>query len=289
MQSINEELQSTNEELETSKEELQSVNEELTTVNAELQSKVAELTRTMNDMNNLLAGTGIGTLFVDHQLRILRFTPAITKFINLIQTDVGRPVGHIVSNLVGYDNLVADVKSVLDTLVPREVEVKTAEGRWYQMRILPYRTLENVIEGAVITFVDITTAKEIEESLRESEVRFRQLVESLPQLLWTSQPDGRCDYVSPQWLDITGLPETEQRGFDWVKQVHPDDRSPLLALWKRSVATGVPFTAEFRIRQSSGEYRWIESRAHPLRDGSGTIIKWFGFNLDITDRKARGT
>ncbi len=101
MQSINEELQSTNEELETSKEELQSVNEELTTVNTELQNKVADLSQAINDMNNLLAGTGIGTIFVDHQLRILRFTPQVTQVINLIPTDVGRPVGHIVSNLVG--------------------------------------------------------------------------------------------------------------------------------------------------------------------------------------------
>ena len=160
MQSVNEELQSTNEELETSKEELQSVNEELATVNAELQTKVADLSRANNDMNNLLAGTGIGTVFVDHQLRILRFTPAATQIINLILSDVGRPVGHIVSNLVGYDRLVADVQAVLDTLIPKEVEVQTQAGEWYTMRILPYRTLDNVIEGAVITFVDITEARQ---------------------------------------------------------------------------------------------------------------------------------
>ena len=125
---MNEELQSTNEEMETSKEELQSVNEELGTVNAELQNKVADLSRSNNDMNNLLAGTGIGTIFVDHQLRIQRFTPAVTQVINLILTDVGRPVSHIVSNLVGYDRLAADVQAVLDTLVPKEVEVQTGNG-----------------------------------------------------------------------------------------------------------------------------------------------------------------
>ena len=160
MQSVNEELQSTNEELETSKEELQSVNEELATVNAELQQKVADLSRANNDMNNLLAGTGIGTVFVDHQLRILRFTPAATRIINLIQSDIGRPVGHIVSNLTGYDGLVADTQAVLDSLIPKEVEVQTQAGTWYSMRILPYRTLENMIEGAVITFTDITKMKE---------------------------------------------------------------------------------------------------------------------------------
>ena len=168
MQSVNEELQSTNEELETSKEELQSVNEELATVNTELQTKVADLSRANNDMNNLLAGTGIGTVFVDHQLRILRFTPAATRIINLILSDVGRPVGHIVSNLVGYDRLVADVQAVLDTLIPKEVEVQTTEGKWYTMRIQPYRTLDNVIEGAVITFVDITEMKKTQEALRKA-------------------------------------------------------------------------------------------------------------------------
>ncbi len=168
MQSVNEELQSTNEELETSKEELQSVNEELATVNAELQTKVADLSRANNDMNNLLAGTGIATVFVDRQLRILRFTPAATRLINLILTDVGRPVGHIVSNLKGYDHLAKDVQAVLDTLTPKEAQVQTVDGKWYAMRILPYRTIDNVIEGAVITFVDITEMVQTRESLRKA-------------------------------------------------------------------------------------------------------------------------
>jgi two-component system CheB/CheR fusion protein len=138
------------------------INEELSTVNAELQAKVADLSRANNDMNNLLAGTGVGTLFVDMQLRITRFTPAVTQVINLIQTDIGRPVSHLVSNLEGYDRLVEDVKLVLDSLVPREAEVRTKAGEWFLMRIRPYRTLENVIEGAVITFVDISDRKRLE-------------------------------------------------------------------------------------------------------------------------------
>jgi two-component system CheB/CheR fusion protein len=156
MQSVNEELQSTNEELETSKEELQSVNEELSTVNAELQSKIADLSRANNDLNNLLAGTGIGTLFLDRTLRILSFTPAATKIIHLLLSDVGRPVAHLVTNLVRYDTFVADAAAVLETLAPYEREVETKDARWYAMRILPYRTLENVVDGVVITFVDIT-------------------------------------------------------------------------------------------------------------------------------------
>jgi two-component system, chemotaxis family, CheB/CheR fusion protein len=174
MQSVNEELQSTNEELETSKEELQSVNEELATVNAELQNKVADLSRVNNDMNNLLAGTGIATVFVDHQLRILRFTPTATRIINLIQSDVGRPVSHLVSNLVGYQRLVEDVQAVLDNLVPKEMEVRTPDGKWFMMRILPYRTLDNVIEGAVLTFAETTDAKNLQETVRDS-ATLRQL------------------------------------------------------------------------------------------------------------------
>ena len=180
MQLINEELQSTNEELETSKEELQSVNEELATVNTELQTKVADLSHLNNDMNNILAGTGIGMIFVDHQLRILRFTPTVTRMINLITTDIGRPVRHIASNIIGYDSLVQDVQSVLDTLVPMEMEVQILGGKWYMMRILPYRTIENIIEGAVITFSDITTMKlmtlEMMTALRDCEKRYQNLL-----------------------------------------------------------------------------------------------------------------
>ncbi len=173
MQSVNEELQSTNEELETSKEELQSVNEELATVNTELQTKVFDLSRANNDMNNLLAGTGIGTVFVDIQLRILRFTPAAGIIINLLPTDVGRPVAHVVTNLVGYTSLVADVQAVLDSLLPKEVEVRSLAGRHYTLRIQPYRTLDQVIEGAVITFQDITLLVESRESLRRLAVVVR--------------------------------------------------------------------------------------------------------------------
>ncbi len=168
MQAINEELQSANEELETSQEELQSVNEELSTVNAELQSKVVDLSNANNDMSNLLAGSDIGTIFVDHQLRIKWYAPAVTSVINLIPTDVGRPLGHIVSNLSGYSGLLIDVQEVLDTLIPKEFEVQTAAGQWYLLRIRPYRTIENVIEGAVIIFVSIHELKKGREAMRRS-------------------------------------------------------------------------------------------------------------------------
>ena len=162
LQSVNEELQSTNEELETSKEELQSTNEELVTVNAELQKKVEELSEANNDINNLLASTEIGTIFLDIYLCIKRFTPAITKLFNLIQNDIGRPIGDITSNIL-LDDLVDRVQEVLDTLVRQEYELQDKNGNWYSMRMSPYRTLDNVIDGVVLTFVDINKLKQIKE------------------------------------------------------------------------------------------------------------------------------
>lgn len=173
LQSINEELQSTNEELETSKEEMQSSNEELSTMNAELQSKVVNLAQAGNDMNNLLASTDIATLFIDLQLRILRFTPATTRIINLIPGDIGRPVSHTVSNFLEYTRLVVDIQTVLDSLEPFEVNVETANHNWYTMRIRPYRTLDNTVEGAVITFIDITEIMIIKHDLEKANETLR--------------------------------------------------------------------------------------------------------------------
>jgi len=211
MQSVNEELQSTNEELETSKEELQSVNEELATVNNELQTKVIDLSRLNNDMNNLLAGTGIATVFVDHKLHILRFTPTASEILNLILTDVGRPVGHIVSNLRGYDSLVADVKSVLDTLSPKEAQVQTTQGKWFNLRIRPYRTLDNVIEEAVISFVDATDAVRHRDALHKAHelAKFGQLAHDARDAITAHDLQGRTLAWNPGAQRLYGWSEAE--------------------------------------------------------------------------------
>jgi len=166
MQSTNEEMQSSNEELETSKEELQSLNEELITVNTELQNKNEELLVINNDMKNLMDSVDIPTIFLDNNLLVKRFTYYATKVVNLINSDIGRPINHIATNLK-YDNFIEDAKEVLRTLVYKVSELQTKDGCWYQMRILPYRTFNNVIDGVVITFLDINNFKIASEEVNK--------------------------------------------------------------------------------------------------------------------------
>lgn len=201
LQSSNEELQSTNEELETSKEELQSVNEEIVTVNTELQGKIDELAQAYDDMNNLLASTEIGTIFLDDKLKIKRFTPSMSKIINLIQNDIGRPIEHLSSNL-NYDTLVADVKNVLAKLTPFKTPVKSHDGIWYQMQIMPYRTAQNVIEGVVITFVDITTEKTLAEELNNIKENYEHLLESTKTMVYTQDKNLIYTGIANMYPDI---------------------------------------------------------------------------------------
>ncbi|MDX1370084.1 chemotaxis protein CheB [Pseudomonas sp.] len=286
MQSVNEELQSTNEELETSKEELQSVNEELATINAELQTKVLELSQANNDMNNLLAGTGIGTVFVDLNLRILRFTPAASRIINLIPSDLGRPVGHIASNLLGYDRLVADVKAVLDTLTPKEIDVQTVEGRWYKMRILPYRTLDNVIEGAVITYIDIDE----HETLRLNEERYRLAAKAARDVIWDwdiirgEQRWNEAGISLFGWSDIVSAPQSTSW---WLERIHPEDRQRVNDGIHAALAdlSCTHWDDEYRFRKADGTYATVLDRGFVLRNERGQAIRMIGAMLNITERK----
>ncbi len=192
LQSTNEELQSTNEELTTSKEEMQSLNEELQTVNAELQTKVDALARTSSDMKNLLNSTDIATLFLDGDLNVRRFTPQMTKIIKLIPADVGRPITDLASEL-RHPTLAEDARQVLQTLVSAEKPVATCDNRWFTVRIMPYRTLEDRIDGVVITFADITASKRLEAQLRA-----KQTVPQKKAPLQSPQAARRPRRVKPQ-------------------------------------------------------------------------------------------
>ncbi len=167
LQSTNEELQSTNEELTTSREEMQSMNEELQTVNQELQAKVSELTQASDDMKNLLNSTDIATLFLDDDLKVRRFTTQTTSIIKLIPGDAGRPITDIVSEL-DYPGLIEDAREVLRSLVPHQGQAAAHNGRWFTVRIMPYRTQDNRIDGVVITFMDISREKQQEKTLSEA-------------------------------------------------------------------------------------------------------------------------
>jgi two-component system CheB/CheR fusion protein len=230
LQSTNEELQSANEELETSKEEMQSLNEELQTVNAELQGKIEELSRANDDMKNLLNGTDIATLFLDLQLNIMRYTEQAKHVFRLIPSDVGRPISDLVSRL-RYDRLAEDAHEVLRTLVFKETEVRAQDGGWYLMRILPYRTIDNVIDGLVITFVDITKSK----ALQHGEARLNRLLRTSPTAILGQDPELR--YV---WVSGTAFGLDVAVGDRDTDLFSPGEAERLTAIKRSVIETGKP-------------------------------------------------
>ena len=177
LQAMNEELRSASEELEASREESQAVNEELATVNVELREKIEEITRANSDLQNLMASTHIATLFLDRELRVKRYTASAQELFNLIPGDVGRPLAHVTHQL-DYAALVEDAGRVIADLETIEREVETVDGRWLTARLMPYRTVNDKIDGVVLTFTDIHERKEAEEDLRASEERLRLVVET---------------------------------------------------------------------------------------------------------------
>ena len=204
LQSANEELQSTNEEAMTNKEEMQSLNEELMTLNMQYLSKTEELSLAANDMKNLLDATEIATIFLDNDMIIKRFTPRVSRIVSLLPSDVGRPITHFASTL-RHDNLAQDVKQVLDRLVSTESNIQTSSGEWYAMRILPYRTLDNYISGAVMTFTDITGLKNLEAKLQESSRLAETVVETVREPLLVLDFQLRVLAVSQSFAELFGL------------------------------------------------------------------------------------
>ncbi len=280
LQSSNEELQSTNEELQTSKEELQSVNEELVTVNAELNGKIEELTRAHSDMSNLLTSIQVGVIFLDRDGIVRRFTPAASRVAHLITTDVGRPIEHIGTSLVS-ENLAGTVQKVLADLSTLEKEVQTADGSWFVMHAMPYRTRENIVDGVILTFVDISEHKQAQLELE----RITQAVEQSLAMVLITDRRGRAEYVSPRFVDVTGYAEEQALGrtpveLNWYP---PDgqDYDEMIA----QVSEGNPWRGEFLAHTRTGESCWIAVSVAPVRDDAGEIRQFVWVADDVSGYK----
>ena len=285
LQAINEELRSATEELETSKEELQSVNEELVTVNAELQSKVEDEAKAKDDLQNLIASTGIATIFVDRQMRIKRFTEPAVGIFRLIATDVGRPLLDLTHRL-NYPQLAADVAAAFEALKTTEREVCTNDGEWFIARLLPYRTLDDHIDGAVLTLIDITRRRQAEQSARSSEERLKfAALTTDDYAIIVQDPDGAIVSWNKGAQNIFGYAESEVLG-------QPID----LIFTAEDRAQGAPLAERTQAKDTG---RAEDERWHVRSDGkriycSGvmTLIASEEFNgyakiaRDVTDRKS---
>lgn len=286
LQSSNEELQSTNEELESSKEELQSLNEELQTVNSELQCKVEELSAAHDDMRNLMNSTEIATIFVDNDMRIRRFTTEAIHIINLIQTDIGRPLQHVVCNLK-YEKMIADLEKVMKTLIPKECEVQTLEGKWFKMRIIPYRTTDNRIDGAALTFSDIDAQKTVQEKLSKNERLLKQAQRIAKIGIWEWNVQTGEITWSSELYSIYGLnPETFVPTISsFMKYIHPEDHRLLETMINDIISKGISIAFDFRIIRADGNTRYLNTIGDITDyDENGKPLIMVCVNQDITQR-----
>jgi two-component system, chemotaxis family, CheB/CheR fusion protein len=277
--SSNEELHSTMEELETSKEELQSINEELSTVNQENRHKVEELSQLSSDLQNLLAATDIATLFLDRNFRIMRFTPRLGELFNVRLTDRGRPITDLTHKL-GNINLIDDARQVLKKLVPFEKEVPDNQGAWYLIRISPYRSTNDRIEGVVITLVDVTAIKTAEQELRNSENKLRRTQDLLSFATETSQlgwGTWNMNTGEAEWdkrgCQILGIEESNITVEKWMNCILPDDRIKVMEQLKEAASKEGQFELEYMIRIPDKKIRHIHTTgAFKKPEGSASVL-----------------
>jgi two-component system CheB/CheR fusion protein len=267
LQSLNEELQSTNEELETSKEEVQSSNEELITVNTELQSKVDELSQINSDINNLLASTEIGTVFLDMKFCIRRFTPAITKVFNLRDSDMGRPISDITSNLLDGD-IRRDAEQVLRTLIPVNSEVRDQSGEWYSMKILPYRTIENVIDGVVVAFVENTRIKQAGE-LR----RFKAVIQYSGDAIIVQDINGNILMWNKGAVQMYGRTAEEALNMNILEIIPPEDQAEFSVMIEKLKKGEVMRPSKCRRMTKDREILEVWGRFAMLPDDNGNPVE----------------
>ncbi|MCL5271038.1 MAG: PAS domain-containing protein [bacterium] len=256
--SMNEELQSANEELEASKEELQSLNEELTTVNSQLNEKVSELTTANNDLANLFNASEIATIFLDGQLQIKRFTPQATELLNLIPSDLGRPVTHITQKYAGKD-LATSAAKALHNLTATEEEVQAVDGRWYIVRILPYRTLDNRIDGVVITFTDVTRLKIAERQLQDEKAYAENIVQMVPVPLLVLDKNLRILSANSAYYQLFQSSSTETVGRRMYELEGLWDNTTLRRLFEETISR-------------NGSFQEIEVEHNHPRIGRRTLV-----------------
>jgi two-component system CheB/CheR fusion protein len=284
LQAINEELRSTTEELETSKEELQSVNEELTTVNHELKEKVDEISRFNSDLQNLLTSTDIGTIFLDRNLYIRRFTPRVQDLFNIISSDINRPFTHLTHKLV-YPNLAEDAAQVLKTLARIEREIRSINGNWYIARLLPYRTLDDKIDGVVLTFLDITKLKTAEGQVKGGEERWRLVVESMDEhAIFAITANGCISSWNSGAQHIFGYSESEAIGMPAEKIFTPEDRAHQIPEkeMKKALTDGRANNERWHIRKD-GSLFYASGVMTLMRDSAiGDFVKIL---RDLTEQK----
>jgi two-component system CheB/CheR fusion protein len=284
LQAMNEELRSASEELETSKEELQSVNEELTTVNHELKEKVDEISRSNSDVQNLMSSTDIATLFLDRALRIKRYTPRVQELFNIIPSDAGRPLEHLTHKL-DYDKLTEDAAEVMRTLRTSERETRDASGRYYLVRLTPYRTVEDRIDGVVLSFLDVTELKHAAEARRESEERLSAIINQATAGIAQSDLEGKILLVNDRFCEITGYSRNELLGMRMQDITHPEDLPKNAELLKQSTGKDTPFVIERRFVRKDGSPVWVHNSVSSITDAEGKPKYILAVSLDITDRR----
>ena len=284
-QSVNEELQSSNEELETSREEMQSINEELQTVNAELAGKNVLLTSLNSDIRNFLDSTQIATVFLDANLRVKSYTPGMTDIFRLREGDVGRPITEIVSLMI-YDDLERDVAKVLRELiiVERELELQEAD-RGFIMRMRPYRSVENVIDGVVITFVDVSERRKADVALRASEGRFSAIVYQTTVGIAEIDLSGRFVLTNARFCEMVGRTTEELLHLRMRDITHPEDLERDAQKFDRLLSDGTPFEAEKRYVRPDVLTVWVHNNVSALVDQAGRPNHGLSVTLEIGERK----
>ena len=283
LQATNEELLASNEELQSTNEELQSTNEELFTVNAELQNKILELTELHNDLDNLLSATQIGNLLLDENMEVRRFSARICDIFKLMEGDIGRPITHITHHLQQCDPI-ALIREVQTSNKALEQEVQTTAGRWYLMRIVPYTVGPGTFSGTVVSFIEISLMKQVQESNKEMQQLFADVAHSSPALVWLADTTKGCIWFNDPWLAFTGRTMEQELGNGWAEGVHPDDFDRCLKIYTASFDQKKPFSMEYRLRRHDGDYRLILDEGRPRFKPDGSFAGYIGSCLDITEQ-----